>query len=68
MRSKRARDPAGDRERIGDALMKAQDPEASRVLMAASKWTVDKSTALGACRGVAAETKKQHCTLVVPAP
>lgn len=41
--------------------MKAQDPEAWRVLEAAGKLTVDNS--------VAAKTKEEeHCILVVPAP
>jgi len=58
-----------DRWNAGNALMKAQDPQAWNVLMAAGKLTVDNSTALGACREAAAKTKKeQHCTLVVPAP
>jgi Family of unknown function (DUF6118) len=58
-----------DRWDAGNALMKAQDPQAWNVLMAAGKLTVDNSTALGVCREAAAKTKKeQHCTLVVPAP
>jgi hypothetical protein len=58
-----------DRWNAGNALMRAQDPQAWDVLMAAGKLTVDNSTALGACRDAAAKTKKeQHCTLVVPAP
>ena len=58
-----------DRWGAGNALMKAQDPEAWRVLMAAGKLTIDNSTALGACRDAAAKTKKeQHCSVIVPAP
>jgi hypothetical protein len=53
----------------GNALMRAQDPQAWRVLMAAAKLTVDNSTALGACRDAAVRAKKeQHCSLVVAAP
>jgi hypothetical protein len=59
----------GDRWVAGNALMKAQDPEAWRVLMAAGKLTIDNSAALGACRDAAAKSKKeQHCCVIVPAP
>ncbi|MGC2031357.1 MAG: DUF6118 family protein [Steroidobacteraceae bacterium] len=58
-----------DRWDAGSALMKAQSPEAWNVLMAAGKLTAENSAALGACRDVAAKTKKeQHCSIVVPAP
>ncbi len=58
-----------DRWNAGNALMKAQSPEAWNILMAAENLTVDNSAALGACRDAAAKTKKeQHCTIVVPAP
>lgn len=57
-----------DRWNAGNALMKAQSPEAWNVLMAAGKLTTDNSTALGACREVAAKTKKeQRCVIIVPA-
>jgi hypothetical protein len=58
-----------DRWNAGNALMKAQDPQAWRVLIAAGKVTVDNSTALDACRETAAKTNKEpHCSVVVPAP
>jgi hypothetical protein len=58
-----------DRWSAGNALMKAQSPEAWDVLMAAGKLTADNSAALGACRDAAAKSKKeQHCVLIVPAP
>ncbi len=58
-----------NRWEAGNALMRAQDPKAWRVLMAAGKLTVDNSTALGACREAAAKTKKeQRCIFVVPVP
>jgi len=58
-----------DRWGAGSALMKAQSPEAWKVLMAAGRLTADNSAALGACREAAAKAKKeQHCGVVVPAP
>jgi hypothetical protein len=58
-----------DRWDAGSALMKAQNPEAWNVLMAAGRLTADNSAALGACREAAAKSKKeQHCSVIVPAP
>ena len=58
-----------DRWEAGAALMRAHNPEAWKVLMAAEKLTADNAAGLWACREAAAKTKKeQHCSIVVPAP
>jgi hypothetical protein len=58
----------GDRWSAGSALMKAQSPEAWKVLMAAGRLVADNS-ALAACRDAAAKAKKeQRCTVIVSAP
>jgi hypothetical protein len=60
---------AAERWEAGAALMRAQNPEAWKVLMAAEKLTADNAAVVGACRDAAAKAKKeQHCSIVVPAP
>jgi hypothetical protein len=55
-----------NRWNAGNGMMRARDPQAGNVLMAAGQSPVDNSIALNTCREAAARTKKeQRCVLVV---